>query len=139
MSRAYLPEVNVCESSRNLEDIDHTTTLVLSDDRLQQFKRVSADDPVFRCYAQPFSVAGQRASQMCQCLHAYYDFHDELTVQDQLVFKGQLLVVPTAMRKEMMAFAHATRCNGTEGCIRRARDSMYWPRISTEVKEYISK
>ena len=36
------------------------------------------------------------------------------------------------------AVAHATHI-GTEGCIRRARDSMYWPRMSTELKEYISK
>jgi len=28
---------------------------------------------------------------------------------------------------------------GTEGCIRRARDSMFWPHMTTELKEYISK
>ncbi len=40
LSHAHLPEVNACEFSRNLEDVHHTTTLALSDDRLQQFKRV---------------------------------------------------------------------------------------------------
>ena len=47
-------------------------------------------------------------------LHAYYDFRDELTVQDQLVFKGQMLIVPAGMRKEMLAGAHATHI-GMEG------------------------
>lgn len=28
---------------------------------------------------------------------------------------------------------------GIEGCIRRARETMYWPRMSTELKDYISK
>ena len=90
----------------------------------------------YKCYGKLFGVAGQRASQMYES--AYYDCRDELTLQDQFVFKGQCLVIPAAMRKEMMAVAHATHI-GMEGCIRRARDSMYWPRMSTELKEYISK
>ena len=28
---------------------------------------------------------------------------------------------------------------GIEGCIRRARDTLYWPRMATELREYISK
>ena len=37
-----------------------------------------------------------------------------------------------------MEVVHATHI-GVEGCIRRARETMYWPRMSTELKEYISK
>ncbi len=100
---------------------------------------MSADDPVFQVLHATIQHGWPESkSDVPECLHAYYDFCDKLMVQDQLVFKGRLLVVPAAMRKEMMAVAHATHI-GTEGCIRRARDSMYWPRISTELKEYISK
>ena len=71
-------------------------------------------------------------------LRAYYDFHDELTVQDQLVFKGQMLIVPAEMCKEMLAVAHATHI-GMEGSLRRAREIMFWPQMASELKEYISK
>ena len=54
------------------------------------------------------------------------------------MFKGPLVVVPAAMRKEMMAVAHATHI-GIEECLRRARETIYWPRMSTELKEYMSK
>ena len=37
-----------------------------------------------------------------------------------------------------MAACHATHI-GVEGCIRRARESIFWPRMVTELKEYISK
>ena len=57
---------------------------------------------------------------------AYYDCRDELTLQDQFVFKGQCLVIPAAMRKEMMAVALATHI-GTEGCIRKIWDSPVCP------------
>ena len=42
------------------------------------------------------------------------------------------------MRKEMIATVHASHI-GMEGCIRRARDSMFWPQMTTELREYVSK
>lgn len=77
-------------------------------------------------------------SEVPEMLHSYYDFRDELTVQDNLVFKGRVLVVPVAMRKQMLALTHASHI-GVEGCLRRAREIMFWPRMSTELREYISK
>jgi len=54
------------------------------------------------------------------------------------VFKGPVVVVPAALRKEMMAACHDTHI-GVEGCIRRARESLFWPRMATDLKAYISK
>lgn len=139
LSRAYLPEVHMCRLSENLADVDHTMSLELSDERLQQFKHVSADDPVLRELRKIIQQGWPDSkAEVPDSVHAYYDFRDELTFQDELVFKGPLVVVPAPMRKEMMAIAHATHI-GVEGCIRRARESMYWPRMSTELKEYVSK
>ena len=63
-------------------------------------------------------------SEVLECVLPYFDFRDELTVQDQLVFKGAQLVVPAAMRKEMMAVAHVSHIR-VEGCIRQARETMF--------------
>ena len=46
-------------------------------------------------------------------------------------------MVPAALRKEMMAMVHAS-CIRIEGCIQRARETMFWPRMLSEL-EYISK
>ena len=73
-------------------------------------------------------------SDLPECAYPYFDFRDELTVQDQQIFKGAQLVL-AAMRKDMMALAHI----GIEGCVRRARETMFWPRMSSELKEYVSK
>ena len=42
-----------------------------------------------------------------EAARSYYDFQDELTVQDPLVFKGPVVVIPAALRAEMMAKCHA--------------------------------
>ena len=39
--------------------------------------------------------------------------------------------------EDMMEVIHASHI-GIEGCIRRACESLYWPRISTELRAYIS-
>ena len=77
-------------------------------------------------------------SEVPDSIHAYYDFQYVLTVQNSLVFKGDRLVIPATMRREMMAMTHASHI-GIEGCLRRAHESMFWPRMSTELREYISK
>ena len=71
-------------------------------------------------------------------MRPYFDTRDELTVQDELVFKSQQLVVPRALRKEFMEKTHSSHI-GTEGCVRRALGTFFWPRMTTELKEYISK
>ena len=58
-------------------------------------------------------------SNVPESIHAYFDFRDELMVQDQIVFKGEQLVVPAAIRREMATFAHAAHI-GTAGCTRKA-------------------
>ena len=37
-----------------------------------------------------------------------------------------------------MEKTHVTHI-GIEGCIRRARETLYWPRMTTKIKEYISR
>ena len=139
LSRAYPPEVHTCEAEKAFEDIDYMSILALPNDKLCQIQHASADDPVLielrRMIKQGWP---DNKSEVPETLHAYFDFRDELTSQDQLVFKGLRLVIPAVMRREMLVLAHATHI-GTEGCLRRARETMIWPRMASELKEYIAK
>ena len=49
----------------------------------------------------------------------YFSFKDELTVQDGLIFKGDRVLVPQSLRREMMQAIHATH-SGIEGCLKRS-------------------
>ena len=139
LSRAYPLEVHTCEAEKALEHIDYMSILALPNDKLCQIQHASADNPVLielrRMIKQGWP---DNKSEVPETLHAYFDFRDELTSQDQLVFKGLRLVIPVVMRREMLVLAHATHI-GTEGCLRRARETMFWPRMASELKEYIAK
>ena len=59
----------------------------------------------------------EKMSEVPECIHVYYSFREELTVQDQVVFKGDRVIIPAAMRKEMVTLAHESHI-GMEGCVR---------------------
>ena len=59
-----------------------------------------------------------------------------VVAQGMIVFKGHQLVVPAALRKEMMAATHNSH-NGIKACIRRTCESLYWPKMRVALKEYI--
>ena len=106
---------------------------------LEQIRHASQVDPVLQKLCETIQRGWPTSrTNVPEPIGPYIDFHDELTVQDTLVFKGPFLLVPAAMRKELMAVIHASHI-GVEGCIRRARDCIYWPRMSTALREYILK
>ena len=104
LSRAFLPKAHVSAFVHELEEIDLKASLPVSDARWHQIENASADDPVF----QELRSVIQRGwplnrADVAQCLYPYFDIRHELTLQGKLVFKGQQLVVPVSLRKELMA------------------------------------
>ena len=139
LSRAYLHEVNTCRLAHSLEEVDHTMLLAIPPDHLQKIKQASSDDIVLKELRSTIQLGWpEKKCSVKESVLAYHDIRDELTVQDSLVFKGPLLVIPGSLRKEMMELGHKTHI-GIEGCLRRARDIMFWPRMGAQLKDYISK
>ena len=139
LSRAYLSDVSACAFASSLTEVDHTNDLTIPESRIQELREMTKQDPVLRTLSNVIQQGWPKAkSASPECVHLYFDLRDELTVQGELVFKGQQLVIPYSMRKQMMTMVHESHI-GIDGCLRRARECMYWPRMSTELKEFISK
>ena len=69
-------------------------------------------------------------------LTPYFDYRDELTVQDGIILRGERIVIPSLMRREMKQKVHAGH-TGINLCLRRAREFIYWPGISAEIHQYV--
>ena len=52
----------------------------------------------------------------------YYKCHDELSMQNRLLFKGQRVIIPTALRLEMIRKLHSSHM-GVESCLHRAQEA----------------
>jgi hypothetical protein len=63
----------------------------------------------------------------------YFHVRDELTVQEGVVLRGERVVIPKSLRKEILEDLHAAH-QGVESTLRRARESIYWPNVNREIK-----
>ena len=98
LSRAFLPEINACDFNTKLEEVDHQAFLPVSTHRWQQIKHASADDPVLQQLWTTIREGWPESrSDLPEPLYPYFDFRDLLTVQNDLAFKGQCLVVPASL------------------------------------------
>ena len=70
--------------------------------------------------------------------YSYYSYQDELSVYDGLIFRGERLVIPHALCFQTIKQLHSSHL-GINGCLRRARECLFWPSMSTEIKEYITQ
>ena len=86
LSRAYLPEVNSRIFVREMEEVDHSANLPVSDERSQQLTHVCADDPVLKQLHTVTQCAWpERKFDIPMCLRPYFDLRDELVVQGNLI------------------------------------------------------
>ena len=64
--------------------------------------------------------------QLPEAVKPYWNFREEIHCADGLMFKGNCIVVPSSMRKEILNKIHDSHL-GIEKCRRRARAVVYWP------------
>jgi len=67
----------------------------------------------------------------------YFNMRDEMSVQDGLIFKGERVVVPKAARGELLRRIHNSHL-GVYGCLKRARECLYWPGMTNDIKNHVS-
>ncbi len=59
-------------------------------------------------------------------------------MQDGIVFKSERVVIPDALRSDMIHRVHSAHL-GVEGCLRRARDCLRWSGMNAQIKRLIEK
>ena len=136
LSRAYIPGN---ASAVTFENIDMTEGLSVSPSRLQELRDATASDCVLQKLIQ-VTLGGwpSQKSDTDLDVRAYYNVRHELTMQNGLVFKDNRIVVPTSVRKDIIATVHRSH-QGIQGCIRRAKDAVYWPLMNQEITDYVNQ
>ena len=71
------------------------------------------------------------------CILPYYHFRDKLAVQDGLLFRGELRVIPASLCSSMKVRIHSSYL-GIEGCLHHTQEALFWAGMNGDIKEYIS-
>ena len=71
-------------------------------------------------------------------LQDYWNYRDTLSIENGLLTCGSRIVVPHEMQAEMLQYIHEGH-QGRERCLLRARNTVFWPRISHDIQEVIER
>ena len=71
-------------------------------------------------------------------MRKYWTCREDISLHNRILFKSQRLIVPKALRPEIISRSHASHL-GIEACLRKARDVVFWPGMNSEIKEAIAK
>ena len=140
LSRAYLSQsptdTQRSETEKEVESIHAVDYLAISELQLSDIKQQTAKDPTLQTLKNVILRGWpENSSSVAKEVSEYFNVRDELAVQDGIIIKGQRCVIPKTSRQkveEKIDQAHI----GIQGCLRRAREVVYWPLVNQEITDY---
>ena len=68
----------------------------------------------------------------------YWDFRDELSIEGDLLMKGERIIIPTVCRDSILADLHKSH-KGAYRSLSLARTCVYWPGMEADIMDYIKR
>lgn len=135
LSRSYLPHTGESDEFPQVNMVDYVT---IGKERLNRIKTNTETDEALQMLKKVIQQGWPEDKHVLpnQVL-PYFNIRDELSLQDGIIFRGERIVVPTNMRKEMKETLHSSHL-GIESTLRHARDCLFWPGMTSEIKQHMS-
>ena len=124
------------EVEQDVQEINH---LLVSEHKAEMFRVETKNDEVLQAVTT-IVESGWPAEkrELPPTVAIYYDIRDELVIQDGVLFRGDRFVVPKTPQKRMLQTLHSSH-QGIESTLRRARETIYWPNMKSDIKDFTSK
>jgi len=136
LSRAYRPTTE--GEHKDFEQVNATQYVAVTDSRLAEIKTATEADQTLTAVKQVILQGWpDDSTYLSPLIKPYFAFRDELAIHDGIVFRGERVVVPTSQRSIVKERLHSSHL-GVDGCLRRARESLFWPNMTQDIKDYIS-
>ena len=136
LSRAFIN--NTPQDSHDFEEVNVVTFLPIREERLEQIRKETEQDESLQILKRTILNGWPETRDFLpEQVTPYFGYRDELAVQNGLIFRGGQVVIPQKLRQDMKVKIHSSHL-GTDGCLRRARESLFWPNMSSEIKHYIA-
>ena len=71
-------------------------------------------------------------------LHEFWPHKEMLSIESGLITCGNRIIVPKEMRPEMPQYIHEGH-QGKERCLLRARNTVFWPKMTYDIQQLIEK
>ena len=140
LSRTALPDNTPEIPDKKLSAFIHSviSNIPMSDSRLKQFQIETAKDKVLTALTNCIQSGWPcNRSDVDPTVRLFYNFREELSLNNKLVLKGSRIIVPTAMRKETLQTLHTSHPGITKIKL-KARSSLYWSGIDSQLEDTVN-
>ena len=136
LSRAF---ANDTEPEDLFDDEVEVNIVQVSQDKLIQFRNLTAMDPSLQNLKNAVLHGWPDQVKLCTPdLRPYFTYRDEITYEDELLFKGNRIIIPSNLRSDMLKRIHESHMGITKSK-QLARDFLYWPGMSAQIEDVVSK
>src|SRR5215469_12171739 len=133
LSRAYLTSFSEAVNftadlaSVSSDEIEYDLRMIASEKTISMIREVAKNDSAYELLRKQILIGWPENSKSLPLeIREYAAFCDELAVSDNFVFKSDRIIVPVDARSAMLDRMHNSHI-GINGCIRRAKDAIFWP------------
>ena len=121
-----------------LESMSPFDAIKLSPERLVQLHTCTAQDTVLMTLKTTVITGWPELREQVPIpIREYWLYGDEICVHNGVLFKNHRVIVPKLLRAEILSRIHSSHL-GAESCLRKARDVVFWPGMSNEIKESVA-
>ena len=139
LSRAYLPNTEEDDKSLGYQVHLLVSNLPVSEPKLREIQNATENDQVLQKLRKLILDAlPDSKSSMPPELLPFFQVCSELSIAEGLIFKGNKIIIPSALRKEIKERIHMGHM-GIERCKARAPQLMHWPNINADKTDMVSK
>ncbi|KAL5471566.1 hypothetical protein EMCRGX_G029693 [Ephydatia muelleri] len=133
LSRAYIPDIS---TDRMEDELMSAVHMVLEnapaiDKGIQKIKELTESDNTL----QKLKSIIRSGIDLSEDVQSYWNFRNELSEAEGIILKGEKIVIPTSLRKDMLTRIHRGHL-GIVKCIQRVREAIYWP---GDIEEMLGK
>ena len=139
LSRAPLP----CTTT-HLEEITEffidsiVSQLPANKDRLESYRSAQATDPTCSTLLTYCREGWPQRNTLKGDLVPYWSAKSELTIHDRLLLFRDRIVIPKCLQRQTLQKIHQGH-QGIQRCRERISRAVWWPGVSREIEEYVSK
>ena len=139
LSRAHGAQNTADEKPDEFRVHSLTTRLPATPQRIQDLQSATQGD-VALCKLRDYVYKGWpvHKSACFPDVKQYWGMKDTIHEDDGLLYIGERLIVPTSLRADMLSKLHVGHL-GMEKSKARARECLYWPNMSADIEDMVSK
>ncbi|UYV74135.1 hypothetical protein LAZ67_11002219, partial [Cordylochernes scorpioides] len=122
---------------KEIATVNVIETLSVCSDTVLRIREETSSDPIL-CEVKKLILNGwpPNKNQTSMLTREYWNFREELTVQDGIIQKNDRIVIPNKLRAEMIMKTHQGHI-GINSSMRRARDNIFWPGMNAQIRQEI--